>query len=117
MRASADKIHRFVPVSDSATAKVTIRIDGASAQVGKGCSVLSAVLLHRKAARMSSAANKPRAGFCLMGACQDCWLWLADGRRIRGCTTPVADGMEILSTQPEDWPYRSCEDGAIGSDG
>jgi len=28
----------------------------------------------------------PRAGFCLMGACQDCWVWMDDGGRVRACT-------------------------------
>jgi NADH dehydrogenase/NADH:ubiquinone oxidoreductase subunit G len=31
-----------------------------------------------------------------MGACQDCWVALADGRRVRACTTPVEAGMAVL---------------------
>ncbi|RVD47325.1 2Fe-2S iron-sulfur cluster-binding protein, partial [Mesorhizobium sp. M7A.F.Ca.ET.027.03.2.1] len=42
----------------------------------------------------------PRAGFCLMGACQDCSLWLADGRRIRACMTTVESGMTVASRPP-----------------
>ena len=34
-----------------------------------------------------------------MGACQDCWISLADGRRLRACTTPVRDGMAIDTGQ------------------
>jgi len=45
-----------------------------------------------------------RAGFCLMGACQDCWVWLADHSRVRACTTVVADGMHVLSTAPPGFP-------------
>jgi NADH dehydrogenase/NADH:ubiquinone oxidoreductase subunit G len=32
-----------------------------------------------------------------MGACQDCWVWMADGRRVRACTTPAAPGMSIVT--------------------
>jgi predicted molibdopterin-dependent oxidoreductase YjgC len=39
--------------------------------------------------------GEDRAGFCLMGACQDCWVRLGDGRRVRACTTRVSDGMAI----------------------
>ena len=37
-----------------------------------------------------------RAGFCLMGACQDCWVELADGRRVQACSTTVEPGMAVL---------------------
>jgi hypothetical protein len=30
-----------------------------------------------------------------MGACQDCWVVLADGRRLRACTTLAEDGMAL----------------------
>ena len=30
-----------------------------------------------------------------MGACQDCWVTLADGRRLRACTTAVLPGMAV----------------------
>jgi NADH dehydrogenase/NADH:ubiquinone oxidoreductase subunit G len=40
-----------------------------------------------------------------MGACQDCWVWTADGERLRACTTVVEEGMHIITTQPEaTWP-------------
>ena len=42
--------------------------------------------------RQSEFGDGPRAGFCLMGACQDCWVWTAAGRPLRACTTPVAGG-------------------------
>jgi hypothetical protein len=33
-----------------------------------------------------------RAGFCLMGACQDCWVWTEQGERLRACSTEVSAG-------------------------
>jgi NADH dehydrogenase/NADH:ubiquinone oxidoreductase subunit G len=41
------------------------------------------------------------AGFCLMGACQDCWIWDDDGRRLRACTTYAEQGMRIRTTWPD----------------
>ena len=48
--------------------------------------------------RDSEFGDGARAGFCLMGACQDCWVWMADGGRLRACTTPVVDGLSITAT-------------------
>ena len=32
-----------------------------------------------------------------MGPRQDCWVWTADGGRLRACTTPVTEGMSIVT--------------------
>jgi len=34
-----------------------------------------------------------------MGACQDCWVRLADGKSLRACQTMIEPGMHIC-TQP-----------------
>ena len=80
---------------------VHILVDRAEVQAFAGDSVLVAVLAVRTALRRHEFGDEPRAGFCLMGACQDCWVWLADGGRVRACTTPVADGMHVLTRAPE----------------
>jgi NADH dehydrogenase/NADH:ubiquinone oxidoreductase subunit G len=51
--------------------------------------------------RQSEFGDETRAGFCLMGACQDCWVWTETGERLRACTTEVREGMQIVTTQPE----------------
>ena len=79
------------------TPAVHILIDGEEAIAYAGESVLVAVLTARGALRQHEFSDEPRAGFCLMGACQDCWVWLADHSRVRACTTSVADGMHILT--------------------
>ena len=84
--------------------RVAIRIDGEPAEAFAGESVLVAMLSLGTALRRHEADGAPRAGFCLMGACQDCWVWLPDGRRLRACTTRVAAGMELLTTAPNDAP-------------
>src|SRR5258708_3626465 len=81
-----------------------IRVDGVEVQAYTGESVLVAVLAARNALRQHEFSDGARAGFCLMGACQDCWVWLADGRRIRACTTVVADGMHVSTGVPPDFP-------------
>ncbi len=77
-----------------------IVIDGVEVRAYPGDSVLVAVLNARGALRRHEFSGEPRAGFCLMGACQDCWVWLADHSRVRACTTAVTDGMHILTQTP-----------------
>lgn len=86
----------------------TIRfsIDGKPVQALAGDSVLTALRINAAPARTSEFGDGPRAGFCLMGACQDCWVTLKDGRRLRACETPVEDGMNIITALPSEtqWP-------------
>jgi predicted molibdopterin-dependent oxidoreductase YjgC len=65
----------------------------------EGDTLLTALLLAQGHLRLSEFGDGPRAGFCLMGACQDCWVALADGRRLRACTTLAEDGM-VLEPMP-----------------
>ena len=78
-----------------------ILLDGAEVTAHAGDSVLVAVLAARGALRRHEFSDEERAGFCLMGACQDCWIWLADGQRVRACTTVVAEGLHVLTGTPE----------------
>ena len=82
------------------TAPLRISVDGAEVTAYAGESVLVAVLAARNELRRHEFSDEARAGFCLMGACQDCWVWLADHARVRACTTVVADGMSILTRAP-----------------
>ena len=62
-------------------------LDGQPATALLGDTVLTAVLTCSDHLRGSDFSAEPRAGFCLMGACQDCWVRLGDGRRVRACST------------------------------
>jgi NADH dehydrogenase/NADH:ubiquinone oxidoreductase subunit G len=75
----------------------THRFDGATIHATAGDSVLAALLENGALIRHLEFGGEPRAGFCLMGACQDCWVWSATGGRIRACTTPVSEGMELFA--------------------
>jgi aerobic-type carbon monoxide dehydrogenase small subunit (CoxS/CutS family) len=97
--------HRFVRLAETGRAPVRIVIDGRPVEALAGDTLLVALLGNARHLRESEFGDGRRAGFCLMGACQDCWVWTADGARLRACTTVVAEGMSIVTTQPEaTWP-------------
>lgn len=96
---------RFVRLAEEARARVRIVIDGEMAAALAGDTLMVALLSHTRHLRESEFGDGRRAGFCLMGACQDCWVWTADGQRLRACTTVVEEGMHIMTHQPEaTWP-------------
>jgi len=74
---------------------IAFELDGRACTALEGDTVLTAVLTNTAKLRESEFAGAPRAGFCLMGACQDCWVQLADGERLRACTTFVEPGMRV----------------------
>lgn len=78
-------------------ARIGFFIDGFSAEGRAGDSVLMAILSQADALLRAEFSGSPRAGFCQMGACQDCWVTLESGERLRACTTPLAEGMRILT--------------------
>ncbi|MFA6264422.1 MAG: (2Fe-2S)-binding protein [Pseudolabrys sp.] len=92
---------QFHRVAQYASRPVGISFDGEPIVAMEGESLLAALLTARGSLRQHEFDGGRRAGFCLMGACQDCWVELADGRRLRACTTPVEDGMAVVS---QVWP-------------
>jgi predicted molibdopterin-dependent oxidoreductase YjgC len=89
---------QFQRIAETGRPAVAITIDGAAVTALAGDTVATALLVHGHRLRDSEFGDGPRAGFCLMGACQDCWVTLGNGRRVRACDTPVADGMAIDTT-------------------
>jgi len=70
-------------------------LDGQAARGLLGDTLLTAILTTSDHLRGSDFSAEPRAGFCLMGACQDCWVRLADGQRVRACSTLLEAGQTI----------------------
>lgn len=70
-------------------------LDGAPAQALEGDTILTAVLTQHGRLRHNEFSLQPRAGFCLMGACQECWVRTADGRRLRACSQLIEPGMAL----------------------
>lgn len=96
---------RFVRLAETDRATVAIRIDGAQVTALAGDSLLVALLTHGRRVRDSEFGDGARAGFCLMGACQDCWVWTESGERLRACSTPVREGLAVLTRPPASlWP-------------
>lgn len=88
---------RFVRVAEQGRPTFSILIDGVPCAAAQGDTLLVALLSNVPAVRDSEFGEERRAGFCLMGACQDCWVWCADGTRLRACTTFAAPGMSIVT--------------------
>ena len=82
-------------------------VDGEPVTALLGDTVLTAMLCNMRRVRDLEFTGDPRAGFCLMAACQDCWIWLADGRRVLACATLVLEGMNVLTSAPNGpWQNR-----------
>jgi predicted molibdopterin-dependent oxidoreductase YjgC len=88
---------QFHRLAETDRSSLAFTIDGAPAEALVGDTLLTAILTQGRRVRMSEFADGPRAGFCVMGACQDCWIRLADGRRLRACTSFVEAGMAVLT--------------------
>ena len=87
-------LHR---VAETARAAVAFTLDGEPASALAGDTVLTAVLTQAGQLRRNEFSDMPRAGFCMMGACQDCWIATAEGERLRACSTFIAPGMALVT--------------------
>lgn len=76
---------------------MAITVDGARVAAMRGDTLLTAILAAGLGhLRTSEFGDGPRAGFCLMGACQDCWVRVEGLGTRRACTTLAQDGMAVL---------------------
>jgi len=87
-------LHR---VAESGRAPVAFTLDGQPAHAMAGDTVLTAVLTQGSQLRRNEFSDAPRAGFCMMGACQDCWILTDDGGRLRACSTFIEPGMALVT--------------------
>ena len=73
-------------------------IDGLRVVALAGDTVLTALLTNRKfIGAEGGEGGRDRSAFCLMGACQECWVRLADSTAIRACTSRLEPGMQIVT--------------------
>lgn len=86
---------QFVRLKRRDSAPIRFTIDGRPATAQAGDTLMTAMLLAGVALRRFEFAAEDRAGFCLMAACQDCWVAMADGSRVRACSTLVEEGMAV----------------------
>lgn len=76
---------------------IALFVDGRSVAAQRGDTVLTAILVNVGRLRTSDVSGEPRAGFCLMGACQDCWVATEAGDRLRACTTFAEPAMRLVT--------------------
>ena len=86
----------LVRLAETARARVAFTLDGAPAEAREGDTLLTAILANGTHVRTSEFGDGARAGFCWMGACQDCGVWVVGLGRQRACATPVRAGMEVV---------------------
>jgi aerobic-type carbon monoxide dehydrogenase small subunit (CoxS/CutS family) len=87
-------LHRLARIDHP---RVAFTLDGVASEGRAGDTVLTAILCHAERLRSSDFSGEPRAGFCQMGACQDCWVQLESGERLRACATALIAGMRIIT--------------------
>jgi hypothetical protein len=104
-----------------------LRIDGAAGAGARGDTLLVALLSTAGACATASSATARAPGFCLMGACQDCWVWRESGercapaRRVRGrhggadapARRPLADDARPASAAREQHAGRRARDARV----
>jgi len=86
---------QFVRLSETERPEITIHVDGAPVSALAGDTLLTALLLAGGQVRDFEFGAGGRAGFCLMGACQDCWVQLESGGSVRACTSYVREGLRL----------------------
>lgn len=95
--ATAANRPQFRRLAEERRPAVNFFIDGRPAQALQGDTVLTSLLLNGWRVRTSEFGDGARAGFCNMGACQDCWIRLEDGSRLRACSAFVVEGMRVVT--------------------
>ena len=97
----------FKRLAETARPALAFTLDGQPATGLLGDTLLTAMLTCADHLRGSDFCAERRAGFCLMGACQDCWVWDASGQRLCACVTVARDGMAIVTqAPPATWPQQ-----------
>jgi predicted molibdopterin-dependent oxidoreductase YjgC len=87
-------VAQFVRLVARERPAIAFTLDGEAATARQGDTILTAVLALRRG--LPASATEPHAGFCLMGACQECWV-TADARPVRACGTLVVPGMQVVT--------------------
>ncbi len=86
---------KLARLAETTRARIPFTLDGTPAEALAGDTVLTAILVNADHVRVSEFGDGKRAGFCWMGACQDCFVWVDGLGRTRACTTLLAPGMSV----------------------
>ncbi len=86
----------FKPLPHSTDASVPVVVNGAAVSVPAGSTAAAAMLLGGAGHTRSSAlSGEPRAPYCMMGACFECWMEIDGEANQQGCMVIVREGMRI----------------------
>lgn len=88
---------RFTRLAEKGRQTVTFYINGEAIEALEGDTLLVAILAAQNHVRQSEFGDGNRAGFCLMGSCQDCWVTSESGERIKACSTSIVADMRIVT--------------------
>lgn len=97
LRSPGNTVALLQRVAETGRTPVGFVLDGQARVALAGDTVLTAVLTHTAQLRHSEFSGEPRAGFCMMGACQDCWITTESGQRLRACGTFIEEGMRLVT--------------------
>jgi D-hydroxyproline dehydrogenase subunit gamma len=87
---------KLARLRDADRPRIMLTLEGRPVEAQQGDTLLTALLAAGGGyLRESEFGDGPRAGFCLMGACQDCWVVVEGRGRVRACTTLAEQGMEV----------------------
>lgn len=87
--------HPLQRVAEQARKPLQFFLNGRPASALEGDTLMTAVLTQGGQLRVNEFSGEPRAGFCMMGACQDCTVELDSGLRVRACSTLVSEGLSV----------------------
>lgn len=86
----------FIRLVDQDREPCRFYVNGTRYAARRGDTVMTALLTLNAHLRLSEFSGMPRAGFCLMGACQDCVVMQENGIRIRACSTLLQEDMRFV---------------------
>ncbi|MDJ0390728.1 (2Fe-2S)-binding protein [Roseomonas sp. E05] len=87
---------RLVRLVDQDRPAIRFVLEGQDCSARAGDTLLTAILAGEGSfLRCSEFGDGPRAGFCLMGACQDCRVVVEGLGPVRACATECAPGMVV----------------------
>lgn len=77
--------------------RIGLTVDGQALEARQGDTLLTAMLAAGlDHVRTSEFGDGGRAGFCWMGACQDCWVLVEGKGVVRACTTLAEPEMRVV---------------------
>ena len=82
---------------DQERPSIVLQVDGVGIAAKQGDTLLTAMLAAGLGhVRTSEFGDGGRAGFCWMGACQECWVMVAGQGLKRACSTLAEAGMQVV---------------------